>query len=62
MTLTWNYANEIADGVLENDSDRKLSTFGLKVIREMNRLGMLIDVSHLSEKGFYSVLETSENR
>ena len=60
MTLTWNYANEIADGVLENDSDRKLSTFGHKVIREMNRLGMLIDVSHLSEKGFYSVLETSE--
>lgn len=60
MTLTWNHRNEIADGVLENISKGGLSSFGHEVINEMNRLGMLIDVSHLSEKGFYSVMETSK--
>jgi membrane dipeptidase len=60
MTLTWNYRNEIADGVLESRSKGGLSSFGHDVINEMNRLGMLIDVSHLSENGFYSVLEASK--
>lgn len=59
MTLTWNYRNELADGVLEDCSKGGLSTFGLEVISEMNRLGMLIDVSHLSERGFYDVMEYS---
>lgn len=60
MTLTWNYRNEIADGALEDKSLGGLSTFGHTVIKEMNRLGMLADVSHLSEKGFYDVMEISE--
>jgi len=60
MTLTWNFRNELADGVLEDKSQGGLSAFGHGVVREMNRLGMLVDVSHLSEKGFYDVMEVSE--
>lgn len=60
LTLTWNHRNELADGVMELKSGGGLSTFGHEVVKEMNRLGMLIDVSHLSEKGFYDVLEASD--
>jgi len=59
ITLTWNRKNEIADGIGE-DSNLGLTPFGKEVVKEMNRLGMIIDVSHLSEKGFYDVLEVSE--
>ena len=60
MTLTWNYRNEIADGAMETCSNGGLSSFGHEVVKEMNRLGMIIDVSHLSEKGFYDVLEATK--
>lgn len=59
LTLCWNYRNEIADGITEPDG-RGLSKFGKNVVREMNSLGMLIDVSHISEKGFWDVLEYSQ--
>lgn len=57
MTLTWNYRNEIADGCGEEPLGQGLSKFGKEVVREMNELGMLIDVSHLSEKSFWDVLK-----
>lgn len=57
MTLTWNYRNDIADGVKESITAGGLTNFGRSVICEMNRLGMLIDVSHISEEGFWDVLE-----
>jgi membrane dipeptidase len=60
LTLTWNNRNEIADGVLEKYADGRLTGFGRQVVREMNRLGMLVDVSHLSERGFWDVLELSQ--
>lgn len=59
LGLTWNYRNEIADGVAETETGGGLTRFGRKVVREMNRLGMIIDVSHLAEKGFWDVLELS---
>lgn len=56
MTLTWNYRNQIADGVIDGISGGGLTPFGREVITEMNRLGTLIDVSHISEAGFWDVI------
>lgn len=56
--LTWNYANWAADGVLE---PRKggFTLRGKKLIQECNRLGIILDVSHLSETGFWELAELS---
>lgn len=59
ITLTWMYRNEIADGIRESSAGGGLSDFGREVVRDMNRLGMLIDVSHISVKGFWDVVELS---
>lgn len=59
LTLTWNCRNEIGDGVDEERTKGGLTRFGEEVVREMNRLNMLVDVSHLSEAGFWDVLEIS---
>lgn len=60
LTLTWNHRNQLGDGVYEKVTGGGLTRFGRKVVKEMNRLGMIIDVSHLSEPGFWNVLELSE--
>ena len=60
MTLTWNQRNSLADGIWEKDSRGGLTGFGREVTVEMNRLGMLIDVSHLSEAGFWDILLLSK--
>lgn len=57
ITLTWNHRNQIADGVADSVTGGGLTPFGIEVVDEMNRLGMLIDVSHLSEGGFWDVLK-----
>jgi membrane dipeptidase len=56
LLLTWNGRNELADGVGEGP-DHGLSNFGRAVVREMRRLGMLLDLSHLSERGFYEAVD-----
>ncbi|NLP43108.1 MAG: membrane dipeptidase [Peptococcaceae bacterium] len=61
MGLTWNERNAIADGVGETNSKGGLSKFGHKVISKMNELGMLIDVSHINQAGFWDVVgQTSQ--
>ena len=54
MTLTWNGENEIGKG--STDQNFGLKPFGIEVIKEMEQLGMVIDVSHLSDAGLDSVL------
>lgn len=60
ITLTWNHRNQLADGVAETETKGGLTQFGKEVIREMNRLGMLVDVSHLSDGGFWDVVKETK--
>lgn len=57
LTLTWNGENRIAGG---SKTDKGLTDFGKRVIREMNGLKMLCDLSHLNEKSFYSAVELAD--
>lgn len=59
MTLTWSNRNDIADGVNEESSGGGLTVFGRQVVAEMNKLGMLVDVSHIAPAGFWDVIEAS---
>lgn len=59
ITLTWNADNELGDGI-RAERGRGLTDFGRAVVVEMNRLGMAVDVSHLSDAGFYDVAELSD--
>ena len=59
MTLTHNAATEWADSSNDEPRHNGLTDFGKQVIREMNRLGIVVDVSHVSDRTFYDVLETS---
>lgn len=59
LTLTWNWRNALGDGAWVKDHPRGLTTFGMDVVRYMNDLGMIIDVSHLAEPGFWDCLEVS---
>lgn len=58
--LVWNERNLIADGVGERRTGGGLTNFGVAVVKEMNRLGMLVDVSHLSDPGFWQLVEACE--
>ena len=60
LTLTWNFKNKIACGIFDDDKDEGISQYGKEVIREMNRLNMLIDVSHIANRSFWEVMELSQ--
>lgn len=55
MTLTWNHRNALADGAAENATGGGLTRFGRDVVQEMEQLGMLVDISHISDAGFWDV-------
>ena len=59
MTLAHFQTNNWADSATDKAVHNGLSPFGRDVVREMNRLGMMVDVSHVSDKCFYDALETS---
>lgn len=64
MTLTWNFPNEIGYPNYRSekewnipDTKNGLTEFGIQLVEEMERIGMIVDVSHLSDAGFYDVLK-----
>src|SRR6266480_3952626 len=59
MTLTHFVNTSWADSSGEPPAHNGLTDFGRQVVREMNRLGMIVDISHVSDKTFYDALETS---
>jgi membrane dipeptidase len=60
MTLTWNNTNNWADANRPPQRHGGLNDFGREVVREMNRLGMLVDVSHVSDETMSDVLDVSK--
>ena len=62
VTLCHSRDNDICDSSTDraNPGDDGLSAFGRDIVRECNRLGMLVDVSHASDRSFFEVLEVSE--
>lgn len=72
MTLTWNFSNEIGfpnvvipkDGSEVNHTvpqvEKGLTDFGVTVVEEMQRMGMIVDVSHLSDAGFWDVYRNTK--
>ncbi len=60
LSLTWNLRNDLADGVGDETSGGGLTRLGRLVVREAARLGMVLDVSHLSTRGFWDAMEMNE--
>ena len=59
MTLCHNGNNDICGSARYNDENLGVSEFGEQVIKEMNRVGMMVDLSHAGERTFYEALEIS---
>jgi membrane dipeptidase len=59
MTLTHSRNNNWADSATDTPAHNGLTDFGKEVVREMNRLGMVVDVSHVADKTFYDTLEVT---
>ena len=60
MTLTWNNSTAWAEAARDPGKIRGLSDFGREVVVEMNRLGMLVDLSHVSENTFYDAIAVAD--
>ncbi len=60
ISLTWNQRNHLADGVGENQTNGGLTVLGKKMIKEMNKLKIITDVSHIAPAGFWDIVKYSE--
>jgi membrane dipeptidase len=61
LQLTGNNRNRLADGVAQTRSRGKLTNFGEQVVKEADRMGMVIDTAQLSDHGFFDLLDITEN-
>ena len=59
--LVHSIRNELADGVADRRTGGGLSEMGAQAVGELNRLGMIVDVSHLNDEGFWDVMELSKD-
>ena len=59
MTLTHFRNNDWADSSTDKPEHNGLTPFGKEVVREMNRIGMIVDISHVSDKTFYDALQVT---
>jgi membrane dipeptidase len=59
-SMTWNRRTLMADGIGEHDTGGRLTGLGVEAVREMERIGMVLDISHLSEAGFWHVVEVAD--
>jgi membrane dipeptidase len=59
MTLTWSNSNRLGGSSGDAGKTRGLSPLGLRVVKEMNDLGMMVDVSHVSDATFYDAVKAS---
>ena len=62
MTLTHFKNNDWADSSTDKPAHNGLTPFGKDVVREMNRLGMMVDISHVADKTFYDASPVSRRR
>lgn len=60
LGLTWNHRNQAADGVGETRTGGGLTEFGVKLVCEANRLGIILDIAHLAPAGVRDVLKLSD--
>ncbi len=58
-SLTWNRRTMLADGIAESGTGGRLSSLGVEAVAEMDRLGMVLDVSHLSAAGVEHLAEVA---
>jgi membrane dipeptidase len=61
MTLSHFYNDEWADSSTDKPAHNGLTDYGKEIVREMNRQGIMVDISHVSDKSFYDALEVSNS-
>ena len=60
LSFTWNWRTPFADGLAAKRAESRLTDLGVEAIREMERLGIVYDVSHLSDSCFWDVVEVKK--
>ena len=60
LTITWSTDNALGHSSMDESPEGGLTDLGRRVVREMNRLGMIVDVSHVSDRTFWDIMEITE--
>lgn len=60
ISLTWNQRNQFADGIGELETNGGLTILGKNILREMEELGMILDVSHIAPAGFWDIVKIAK--